>query len=391
MWVGRNQGKFSKTPWLAGISILLFLLSAARTAQTQSASADTVSPESLYKEAGAAYDRRDFVQAIHLYEQLVQMRPDSVEARTDFGVALAHVGRYVDAVTQYHEALQHDPKNPVVRLNLALAWYKQAEFVKAADELAGLRKDHPEGQQSLYLLADCYLRLGENREAISLLQPAYDANPDDRAVDYALGTALIRDGQVEKGGVVIDRIMNSGDTGVVNLLIGAAQLAGGDPKTAVATIRKALDTDANLPGGWSLYAQALQENGEIEEAKDAFQRALRADPNDYDANLRLGALLRHGGNFQEAAAYLQRALELRPASVAARYQVGAVNLGLGNLEAARKDLEQVARDTPDFQEVHAQLATLYARLKLPAESQREREIVLKLNEKSRATGPQPNQ
>ena len=149
--------------------------------------------------------------------------------------------------------------------------------------------------------------------------------------------------------------------------------------------------DATLPGGWSLYGQALQEDGKTGEAKTAFQRALQSDPNDFDALLHLGALLRHEGSFAEAAPYLERALELRPASIPARYQVGALNLALGNLDIARKDLERVERDSPEFQEVHVQLAALHARLHLTADSQRERELVLKLNEKARALGPQPNE
>jgi len=147
--------------------------------------------------------------------------------------------------------------------------------------------------------------------------------------------------------------------------------------------------DSNLPGGWSLYGQALQECGEHETAKSAFENALRADANDFDANLRFGILLRRDGSSAEAGPYLERALRLRPSSIPARYQVGLLNTALGNLQLARKDLEQIARDSPDFQQVHVHLAALYARLGLTSDSQREREIVLKLNEKARENGPLP--
>src|SRR2546430_8696121 len=117
--------------------MLAALLHASPTEGAQ-ASADSLYADSLYKEAGEAYDRGDLEQAISLYEKLIALRPESIEARTNFGVALAHVGRYSDAIAQYREALKHDRQNPVVRLNLALVWYKQADFVKAADELSKL-------------------------------------------------------------------------------------------------------------------------------------------------------------------------------------------------------------------------------------------------------------
>ena len=378
--------------YLLAISISVFVACWAppRTAVAQAQSAEVVDPDALYKDAGEAFDRGDVERAIALYQELVTIRSKSVEARTNYGAVLAHAGRYEDAIVQYREALKLDPKNPITRLNLALAWYKQADFARAADVLSDLRKDHPEGQQSLYLLADCDLRLGKNQEVVALLEPVYDSHPEDRAVDYALGTALIREGQIEQGERVIDRILKSGDSPEVNLLMGAAQLAGGDSQKAVATLGKALEMNPDLPGGWSLYGQALEDGGEEERARGAFQHALQADPNDFDANLRLGAILRHDGRNQEAAPYLQRALQLRPTSIPARYQVGALNLALGKMDPAQKDLEQVERESPDFQEVHVELAVLYARMGRAADSQREREAILKLNEKARAKGPQPD-
>jgi tetratricopeptide (TPR) repeat protein len=353
--------------------------------------AQTPSPEDLYKEAESAYQAGDTPKAIYLYEELVKVQPNSVEARTNLGVMLAQVGRYSEAVAQYSAALERDPSSLIVRLNLALAWYKQADFEKAAAELEKLRKQHADNQQSLYLLADCYLRLGKNHDVVTLLDPYYAANPDDRAVDYALGTALIRDGQVQRGAIVIDRVLKFGDTPEVNLLLGEARLAGGDFKGAASTIRKALDRDPALPGGWTLYGNALSDDGDYEGAKTAYLQAVKADPTDFDANLRLGGMLRHDGDFTKAAPYIEQSARLRPASPEAQYQMGALNLALGHLDEARKELEQLERAWPDFEEVHVELASLYARLDLKEDSKRERDIVLKLDEKAREKGPQPVQ
>jgi tetratricopeptide (TPR) repeat protein len=346
-------------------------------------------PQILYRDAVEAYDRGDVEKAIGLYREVLKRQPDSLQARANLGAALAHLGCYSEAVAEYRKALRQDPQNPVVLLNLALAWYKQAEFEKAALELQHLRTRQPENQQSLLLLADCYLRLGRYQDAVKLLQPAYRANPDDRAVDYALGVALINDGKLQDGEVVIDHILKRGNTSEVMLLMGTAQMATGEYKTAASTIRKALDQEASLPGGWSLYGRALLKGGDNENAKAAFRRALEADPNDFDANLYLGGLLRHDSRYADAVPYLERALRLRPASLAARFQVGAVNLGLGQLKKARKDLEQVERESPEFQQVHTELARLYALLHQERDSERERDIVMQLNEKARQKGPEP--
>jgi tetratricopeptide (TPR) repeat protein len=94
-------------------------------------------PNSLYNEVNGAYNRGDVLRATSLYQQAITLQPDSVAARTNLTVALAHDGRYQEAIAQYQEALKTGPKNSLVRLNLALTWYKQAESEKASAERGG--------------------------------------------------------------------------------------------------------------------------------------------------------------------------------------------------------------------------------------------------------------
>jgi tetratricopeptide (TPR) repeat protein len=351
--------------------------------------AQTSSSESLYNEAVKAYDSGDVPQAIRLYQDLLRREPGSVPTRTNLGVALVHEGRYDDAILEYREALRLDPKNAVVRLNLALAWYKQGDLAKASTELQRLHSQDQANLQVLQLLTDCYLRLGNYRETVVLLEPTYHSQPDNLAIDYALGTALIRNGETQRGEAVIDRILKNGNSAEAALLLGAAQYEAADYKSAADSIRKALDEKSSLPGGWTLYARALLGSGENDNAKSAFLHALQTDPNDFDANLHLGGMLRHDGDTAGAAPYVSRALKLRPHSPAAQFQVGALSLQTGNLEKARQELEPIARQWPDFVEVHVQLALLYARMNRPQDSAHERQIVLALNEKARKQGPQP--
>jgi len=370
----------------AGLGLRAALLILAFACAT---AAQAPNPQKLFQQADEAQQRGDNELAVRKYQELIRLHPEMVAARANLGIALVALGRFDEAIAQYHAALAQAPGDPVLQLDLALAWYKQGEFGKAASELEMLPRRQPDNRQALYLLADCYLRLGRNGDAVKLLEPAYQAHPGDHAVDYALGTALIRDGQAQKGEQVIDRILKDGNTAEANLLMGAVQLAAGDGKSAATTIHQALDRDPKLPGGWSLYGRALMKGGDNEGAKAAFERAIQADPSDFEANFHFGRLLRLSGNNAEAAPYLERALRLRPDSLSARFQVGALDLALGHLDEAQKDLERVARESPDYQAVHVQLAALYYRLNRPQDGERERQIVLRLNQKARQQGPQP--
>lgn len=371
------------------IGLLFPCLAATSAAQAIQAAGQDQSAETLGRSADAAYDRGDVQQAIRLYRELLKMQPDSVAARTNLGVALARIGDYSNAAAEYNKALKLAPDNEKILLDLALAHYKQAAFDSAAADLEHLRAILPDNRQSLYLLADCYLRLGRDKDVVTLLQPVYDADPHDRAVEYALGMALIRSGQIDRGKAIINDVANTADQSEVDLLTGATELAARDSKAAVTSIHKALDAAPDLPGAWSLYGQALQDSGDSAGAKAAFQRALHLDANDYDANLYLGGMLRYEGDIETAGPYLEKAHALRPTSVEALFQIALLNLARGHQELALPEFEEVEHESPDFKEVHVQLASLYARLHRVKDSEREQAAVLELDQKAHDQAPSP--
>ena len=108
--------------------------------------------------------------------------PKSVMARSNLGAALARAGHFEEAIVEYQHALELEPRNLPVRVNLGLAYYKTSQISAAAEELSQVVRQQPSNRQALFLLADCNLRLGENRKVIELLLAALKkASPDDKA------------------------------------------------------------------------------------------------------------------------------------------------------------------------------------------------------------------
>src|SRR5579864_8917575 len=136
-------------------------------------------PEQIFRDAIAAQQRGDDETAIAKYRELVRLRPEVVEVRANLGAALAHAGRYDEAIEQYQAALAKLPDNQGLRLNLALAYYKKGDLAQAAEKLEALRQADPGDVRVATLVGDCYSRLGRDREAIAALTPAETAHPDD--------------------------------------------------------------------------------------------------------------------------------------------------------------------------------------------------------------------
>jgi tetratricopeptide (TPR) repeat protein len=344
------------------------------------------SPQDLLKEAVALHQQGKLDEAIHDYYLFLDRFPSSNGVRSNLGAALVGVGKYKEAIEQYRLALSEKP-DPDVRLNLALAYYKSAQYSDAVRELTAVHKERPDNAKATMLLADCKLRQGENQQVIELLSPLRTSNPDDLGIAYLLGTALVRDNQISQGQLVIGPILNRGDSAEARLLMGATRFAAHEFAPAVADFAKAVELNPDLPLAWSYYGLALFSMGEMSKSKTAFLKALEEDPNDFDANLHVGTMFRLDQEFGQALPYLQRAAAVRPSDVATEYQLALLKLAENKTEQAREQLESVVKAAPSFTEAHVSLATVYYREKRKDDGDRERAIVQKLNADRQAQTP----
>jgi Tfp pilus assembly protein PilF len=237
------------------------------------------------------------------------------------------------------------------------------------------------------LLADCYLRMGKNKKVVELLDPLENSHPDDLGITYMLGTALVRDGQVVKGQVIINKILKNGDSAEARLLLGTTKFQANDFSGALVDLRKAVELNPNLPDLFTYYGLALMATGDQDGAQKAFERAIKDDPNSFDANLRMGVLLKENQNYGEAMKHFDHALEVRPRDIGVRYQMAVVDLLQGEVEKATGELEGIVKEAPNFTEAHVSLATAYYREKKKAEGDRERAIVAKLQAQTQANQP----
>src|SRR5579871_4395692 len=324
------------------------------------ASAQPPSPEQLFKEAVAAQQHGDDAAAVRKYQELLKRFPDAVEARANLGAALAKLGRYDEAIEQYRAALARKD-NPALRTNLALAYYKKGAFREAAEQLTALHAD-PADARIATLLADCYGRLGQDDRAIAVLAPVEAAHPDDLAVAWLLGSALIRAGHKRDGLDRVDRVARLGNSPEANLLAGQTALKLNEFERARDYAEAALRLNPRLPGALTLRGTVLTYLGDTKGAIAALSQALQADANDFEAQLGLGAAMNTERDLEGAHQHLERALQLKPDSTLARYEWARLERSEGKVEAAVKDFERVVREDPDWAQPHVELAALYFKL-----------------------------
>jgi tetratricopeptide (TPR) repeat protein len=229
--------------------------------------------------------------------------------------------------------------------------------------------------------------MGQDNDVIRILEPEEKKHPDDLAIAYMLGTAYIHNKQVEPGEILVDRILRNGDSAEAHLMMGSAKMNIADFAGARDEFAKAVALNPNLPQVHVLYAQALHFTGDSDLSLSQYQEELKIDPYSFEANLQIGATLRQEQKYNEAKQHFARALETRPSDPAVRYQLAGIALDQNRPDDARRELESLVKESPQFTEAHVSLSIAYYRLKRPADGKREREIVQKLTAEAQAKEP----
>ena len=363
------------------VAVWLLLALPVRGTQAQD---DPLEP---FRRGVALQEQGQFEAAADAYGEFLTQYPDNIEARSNLGVVLARLGRYDAAIDAYRTALAADPANSPIRLNLGIALYKSAAFADAAVELETVLAAEPDHLQARYLQADCHLRMGESKKVIALLAEYENVRPDDLALAYMLGMAYLRDGQRERGQLLIDRILRNGESAEARLMMGLAKRGAQDLTGAQQDLARAVALNPDLPTVHSAYGVALLEAGNRDLAREQFLAELERHPADFDAHLYLGVILKEDAEFDRALAHFTRALQLRQGDLGTRFQIAAVKVATGRTNEALPLLEAAVRDAPEFLEAHVLLATVYYRLQQREAGDRERAIIDELNRKRQAMQP----
>src|SRR5215467_3430315 len=336
------------------------------------------SGQQTLKRAVELHQSGHYAEAINEYQAFLKAHPEAVAVRSNLGAALAHEGRYTEAIQEYKLALAAEPSKYGIRFNLALAYYKMSEVEQATREFEAVYAIQPDSdpdrRRLLLLLSECYLRRGDDTKVIALLNSLAESNPNDLALAYLLGTALLHQGQDERGAIMIGRILRNGDTAEAHMLMAFTRMKANDKKGATEEVDRAVALNPKLPEAYSLRGRLAFLAADLDGAEAAFRKSLELDPTAFDPLLWLGTLLREEGQLPEARSRLEQANQLRPKEIRVRYQFALLCSDEGDDKRAAALLKDLIKDAPEYTEAHRSLSTIYFRLGRAAEGRQERKI-----------------
>lgn len=341
----------------------------------------------------------DAASAEECFKKAVRSAPAFVEAWINLAATLGMEFKLTEAQEAVERALRLAPNNvqalqlrqdlvgvsqsPVA---LGLGFYKKGDYTSARQQFETAYKKAPNEVRTAILLADANLHLNAPADAIAVLQPLAAANAENLDFEFVYGTALIASGHRREGLPHIEKVARSKQSADAYMMAGEALLSLDEYERASEDLETSLRLDPNLPRIKTLVGMARDKLGDTKNAEAAFRDALKTNPEDFQANLYLGAILYQRRELDESKPYLDRALKLNPDDPMARYQNAMLKSASGEHDVARSELEELEKSNPDWLEPHVALATLYYKVHRPEDGAREREIVERLTAQKQAEG-----
>ncbi|HEV8268639.1 MAG TPA: tetratricopeptide repeat protein, partial [Thermoanaerobaculia bacterium] len=181
--------------------------------------------------------------------------------------------------------------------------------MRVLEEAFKLDRDNAE---LAFFLGETYFNEGEAERAAAMLRHVLARDGRNfEALVYA-GVLESDAGRSEKALEFLKQaVAVKPDAFLPHFALGALQALGGKLAKAETFLKRAVEIEESGPA-LSLLGTVAYERGRLPEAIDAFQRAIRVDPEDEDALYQLGLCYLDRGWTQKATERFQAALELNP-------------------------------------------------------------------------------
>ena len=321
----------------------------------------------------------DLEGAGRAYREAFQAAPDRIDALSNLALIHLNLGRPEEAIAHFEKARAAAPRHPEIPYFLGLAYFQAGRFADAEKQLAPMAAARPGHAKARHLYGLCLLKQRKFDAGIAALEKVIAAEPLNRSATYTLGSAYISVGRVDAADRLVKGVLSTDQSPQARLITGSVQLAKKDYQGALRSLRRAEQTNRELPMLHSQLGVALLYAGYSEEAMKEFESELALSPNDYNANAFLGWLYQQDGESDRAEKLLRRAYDVRQLDNGVRYLLAQVHHSRREWAQAGELLEQVVGTQPDLMPAHVMLARVYAKLKRRDEFRRERRIIKELN------------
>ncbi|HZQ91911.1 MAG TPA: tetratricopeptide repeat protein [Terriglobales bacterium] len=300
-------------------------------------------------------------EAVTTLQKLVHDAPDLAAAHFTLGLAYAEQGDTARAVSSLKESLSRNPNLLFAYMVIGNLYLSQGDGKLALENADQALKRNGRFIPAAMLRVNANMLMGKYDIAVADLRLLAQAMPNDASVQERLGYAMFRQGKPAEAEKIIERALEM-QPGMVAAMQDLVALYAGQHRESeiVPRLRQQIARSPQTSEFYELMGNAFVNAGDLASAEQAYNDALRRNPDALYASLQLAGLYSQRGRQEEALAGLKKLLERHPDTLAAYALLGNIYEKLGNTAQAEKAYQDALQRDPDFAPALNNLAWLYA-------------------------------
>lgn len=317
-------------------------------------------------------------EAVNVYQDIAASAPDYTRAHYRLGEIMLLRGDIKGATAQVEEVLKKNDRDMQARLLRSRIYMQSGQPKQAVEDLKEVLKQEPNSRPGLYFMAEASMSAGQTEQARS-----FAADLDKYYPNYLPGKLLQAQISLAAGDVknalrlsndLLERLSKSApdrDTSPQLLAElrakaltarGTAEIQSNDTRAARQDFQAARDAAPNDPASYvNLAAVAAKEN-KTDEAINLYGRALEIDNANFNALSNLINVYALMKRFDQAHARIDQSLSAHPDNASLHFLKAQIYGYEQNAQGAENELRRTIELDPNYLAAYDALGKLYINL-----------------------------
>ena len=292
-------------------------------------------------------------------------------------------GKTNEAVIEFRNVIQLDPKHADARYQLGLIYLKDKKFKEAFGELQRAASLNPDNLDARIKTAEFLLLSRQKDDARTHIEDVLQKEPENVDALALLANLELIEGENNEAMQAINKAISvSKETPRLYLIQGRAYAAGKEMDNAEASFKRALELDNKNQGAYITLVSFYMSDRQYDKARSVLKDMAEAFPESSQPYLQLATLDMREHKLESAGKNLDKAIEITPEDANLKVAVADFMVKQYKMDEAEKLYLEAIEKAEEKENIKAKLANFYFDLRRYDEAKQEMDVVLASNPKN---------
>ena len=349
-----------------------------------------LSLEQALREGIRAHKAGQFQEADKYYTGILKVKPKHPDANHNMGVLAVNIGRFKEALPFFKIAVEANPNIDQFWLSYIETLIKLDRLNDARNVLSKAKKKNPifkgfgQLEQRLKLASAKKPKelISQRMQSEKLDQARKAQDPPENLAKTLVDLCIQKQFKKSKN-QALKLLLSFPNSIVLYNIIGAANQGLGELDNALNAYEKAISIQPNFAEAYFNMGNVLQDQGKLKKAIGSFEKAVSINPNYAEAFNNMGVALQDQGKLEEAIDAYRKALSIKPDFSKAYNNLGVTLKNQNKLEEAVDAYEKALKIQPNYAEAYNNMGYALKNMKFTRPNQNIQDIItVILNDKT---------